>query len=99
MSWGFHPEARREFLESAGYYESQRAGLGRRFVDAVRDAIFRILAHPMMYREIDRGLRQCRVPRFPFGLIYRIRRDKIEIIAVMHLHREPGYWKGRIHNP
>jgi hypothetical protein len=33
----FHPEALNEFLESAGYYESQQPNLGQCFVDAVRE--------------------------------------------------------------
>ncbi|WP_424204564.1 hypothetical protein [Sulfuricaulis sp.] len=32
---------------------------------------------------------------FPYGIIYRVRFDVIEIIAVMHLRRSPGYWKQR----
>ena len=93
--FGFHPEARQEFLESARYYKSQQPGLDRRFVNAVIDAIYRIRNNPLMYREIEVGCRQCRVPRFPYGVIFRLRNDYIEIIAVMHLHRKPGYWKGR----
>jgi len=95
MRYGFHPEARSEFLESVAYYESQRHGLGQRFVDGVQDAVRRIRAHPQMYPAIEGQWRQCRVARFPFGLIYRVRSRRIEIVAVMHLHRRPGYWKDR----
>jgi len=91
----FHPEARAEFLGSIRYYESQQSGLGRRFLDAVTDAIRRVEAHPNRYRVVSGLWRQCRVSRFPFGLIYRVRNDRIEIIAVMHLRRQPGYWEHR----
>lgn len=30
------------------------------------------------------------------GLIYTLIENKIIIIAVMHLHRKPGYWIDRI---
>ncbi|MBI5747427.1 MAG: type II toxin-antitoxin system RelE/ParE family toxin [Nitrospirae bacterium] len=95
IPYGFHPEARSEFHESARYYEFQQCGLGYRFVDAVRDAIQRIRSHPLLYREVEQGFRQCRVVRFPFGIIYRFNKEKVEIIAVMHLRRKPGYWKER----
>ena len=95
MNCWFHPEARIEFLESLIYYESQREGLGRRFLEAVTEAVHRIQAHPNMYRLVDQQWRQCRVPRFPFGIIYRVGNSRIEIIAVMHLHRRPEYWKNR----
>jgi plasmid stabilization system protein ParE len=99
IPFGFHDEARREFRESARYYELQKDGLGSRFVDAVRDAITRIRSHPQLYREIEPGVRQCRTPRFPYGIIYRVRNSTVEILAVMHLHRKPGYWKSRMPVP
>jgi hypothetical protein len=33
---------------------------------------------------------------FPFGVVFRIMPDTYVIIAVMHLHREAGYWKNRV---
>jgi plasmid stabilization system protein ParE len=92
---GFHPEARLEFLQSTTYYETQQPGLGRRFVEAATDVLRRIQARPLLYREIEGGCRQCRIPRFPYGIIYRMRGDRIEVIAVMHLHRLPRYWQDR----
>jgi toxin ParE1/3/4 len=93
--FGFHPEARSEFHESALRYESQQIGLGRRFVEAVRDAIVRIRTQPLLFREIEPGIRQCRTLRFPYGVIYRLKGDTVEVLAVMHLSRKPGYWKHR----
>ncbi len=95
MKCWFHPEARTEFLKSVVYYESQQTGLGHRFLEAVAEAVRRIQAHPDMYHSVGQVWRQCRIPRFPFGIIYRIRNRRIEIIAVMHLHRKPGYWQNR----
>lgn len=92
---GLLPEARLELLESLGHYEAQRNGLGSRFLEAVADSLDRIRRHPEAFREIEAGCRQCRVLRFPYGLVYRLRAEHIEIIAVMHLHRRPRYWEGR----
>lgn len=91
----FHPAARAELLASIRYYEAQKSGLGRRFLESVTEAIPRIEAHPNMYRAVAGTWRQCRVPRFPFGIIYRVKRGNIEIVAVMHLHRDPGYGRNR----
>ena len=96
MKYWFHPAARTELLESVRYYDSQQSGLGRRFLEAVTDAIHRIQAHPRMYHLVSGAWRQCRVPRFPFGIIYRPKDRRIEIIAVMHLHRKPEYWRDRV---
>jgi len=95
MKLWFHSDARTEFLESVRYYEGQRRGLGRRFLVAVTEALQRIQAHPNMCPLVSGTWRQCRVSRFPFGIIYRVQERGLEIIAVMHLHREPGYWRHR----
>jgi toxin ParE1/3/4 len=90
----FHPSAREELVQSARYYQAQTAGLGSRFAAAVQDAVRRIQESPLLYRVIEGDIRRCRVLRFPYGVVYRVR-ERIEVIAVMHLHREPGYWKSR----
>jgi hypothetical protein len=39
----FHPEAEKEFIEAAAYYEQNVASLGERFGSEVRRAIDRLL--------------------------------------------------------
>jgi hypothetical protein len=34
--------------------------------------------------------------RFPYGVIYRASKDRVDVIAIMHLKRRPGYWKSRV---
>src|SRR4051812_19147224 len=92
----FHPAALAEFAEAAHYYNNKQMGLGPRFIDAVESALLRIKNHPLVFRIIAGNLRKCHVIRFPYGVIFREKEDCIEIIAVMHLHRDPEYWKGRV---
>jgi plasmid stabilization system protein ParE len=33
--------------------------------------------------------------RFPYYLIYRERDGAVEVVAVMHARRHPGYWHHR----
>jgi len=40
-------------------------------------------------------IRRALVHRFPYGVLYVLERDRLLIIAVMHLHRQPGYWQNR----
>ena len=91
----FHPAARVELLQSARYYQAQSPGLGRRFAAAVRDAVHRIQEFPLLYPALEADVRRCRVLRFPYGVVYRAKPERIEVLAVMHLHRQPGYWKSR----
>lgn len=89
-------EARAEFTSAAAYYEEQQRGLARRFIAAVDDALRRINRDPLLYRIAEDGVRRCRVHRFPFAVVYRIISGDIEVLAVAHSAREPGYWRERI---
>lgn len=57
---------------------------------------FRISRNPLLYRKIHKNIRKCRLLRFPYGIIFRIQKETVQRIAVMHLKRKPGYWKSRI---
>jgi plasmid stabilization system protein ParE len=94
-SYFFHPEAITEADVAAVFYEERQKGLGARFVAALDDAIDRICRNPKIYKQVEAGARKCRLMRFPYGVIFREGEEAIEIIAVMHLRREPGYWRAR----
>jgi plasmid stabilization system protein ParE len=91
----FHADAEAEMIAAAAYYERQQENLGRRFLASVQDAINRILLNPRLYPAVEPGVRRCLVKTFPFGILFRDRQRRIVIIAVMHLHRDPEYWKKR----
>ncbi|MCE7982712.1 MAG: type II toxin-antitoxin system RelE/ParE family toxin [Caldilinea sp. CFX5] len=95
MNVEFLAEAEEELTQATLYYEAQQDFLGERFLTTVEDTLTRIAAFPQMFHEIEAGIRQARVPSFPYALIYRIRRNTIQVIAVAHLRRSPGYWHGR----
>jgi hypothetical protein len=40
-------------------------------------------------------VRRCLVRVFPYGVLFRVHPEQIVIVAIMHLHRDPGYWKER----
>ena len=92
----FHPEAEAEMMSAAKFYETQQKDLGKRFLASVQDALNRIQVNPVLYQEIEDGVRRCLTMTFPFGVVFQIMPDKYVIIAVMHLHRDPGYWKNRV---
>jgi plasmid stabilization system protein ParE len=94
----FVSAARRDLLDSALYLDEREPGLGTRFLDEVDRALALIREHPRAWNPIGRDLRRCRLLVFPYGLIYRIRDETIEIIAVAHDRRRPGYWRGRLRN-
>lgn len=91
----FHPDAEAEMIEAAAYYEAQQPGLGRRFLASVQDAVNRIVLNPKLYAVVELDVRRCLTKVFPFGVLFREHSNNIVIMAVMHLHRDPDYWKNR----
>lgn len=96
MNYAFHPEAEAEFVQAIDYYEECEAGLGCDFAGEVYSAIERIMVHPQAWPIIDEDARRSLVSRFPFAIIYAELDKKLFILAVMHLHRDPDYWKRRV---
>lgn len=89
MNLEFHPEA-------AVYYEFQVPGLGERCGAGVRRAADLLLQYPELALRVDLELRQLALGRFPFTLIYCVSPDALQIVAIAHQKRRPGYWRTRV---
>ena len=77
--------------------ESSEPGLDYQFAIEIVAAVERIKANPGMWPVLDHQIHRCMVHRFPYGVIYSVdeQRSQVLILAVMHLHRQPGYWSER----
>jgi len=96
MSISFHSEADEEFLAAVVYYDDCEPGLGLDFAREVLATVQNALDYPEMWPEIEPEIRRCLVHRFPYGVLYSLESRGIFILAVMHLHRDPDYWKDRL---
>jgi len=95
MKLRFSRAAETDLAEAAAYYDEQFDGLGARLLDEVEAALGRITAFPEAWQALSENTRRCRLQRFPYGVIYRVKGDEVLVLAVAHLHREPGYWRER----
>lgn len=95
MSFSFHPEAEAEFEAAVAWYEERGTGLGLDFAAEVRGAIGRAVTMPAAWPELEGGVHRVLVHRFPYGVLYATTAESVLILAVMHLRREPGYWRDR----
>jgi len=95
MSFYLHPDAEAELLKAIAYYEEIRTDLGHDFSLEVYSAIQRAVSMPKSWTLIDVNIRRSLVSRFPYGILYSEVNNKIYILAVMNLHRNPDYWKDR----
>jgi plasmid stabilization system protein ParE len=95
MTYSFHPDAEKELEKVEQYYDSISEDLGDRLRAEIEMTLARIVKFPNAWQPLSKAVRRRRLNSFPYGIVYRIKTDEIRILAVMHLHREPGYWRNR----
>lgn len=91
----FHPEALAELEFAVRYYEQQQAGLGDRFTAAIGAATASILDAPLTWPVLEQDVRRKLIRVFPYVILYSIEPSGVLVLAVMHCHQKPGYWRAR----
>jgi len=87
--------AQHELDEAIDYYNFESPSLGNAFLDEILSTLKLILNHPEAWAPSSKRTRRCLTQKFPYGIIYQVRKAEILIIAISHLHRKPNYWKDR----
>jgi plasmid stabilization system protein ParE len=101
MNFRVHEDARAELVGAASSYEAARPGLGTEFTDLVLEAFQQIEIAPRQFAKLESTKltgdirRRLLAPRFPYIIIYEVRADLIEVLAVAHGSRIPDYWAER----
>jgi plasmid stabilization system protein ParE len=91
----FTPDAESDVEEAFQWYESQRRGLGGAFRRALDISVAAIETQPEAYAVIHRNTLRVLLPRFPYGLYYRVFEQSVIVIACMHAKRHPNAWRSR----
>ena len=91
------PETEAELSAAALWYESKCAGLGADFIAVIDGALERIAESPLAFPRWRDGLpyRRLVVWRFPFLIFFTVSAESVDVLAVAHAKRSPGYWVGR----
>lgn len=91
----FHPEAIAEAEAQRLWYDERSHAAAEGFADELEIAFNAIVEAPDRWPLYIEGTRRYLLRRYPFVVVYR-RVDKvIQIIAVAHGRRKPGYWISR----
>jgi toxin ParE1/3/4 len=91
-----HPEADEEFAGAVRYYSEISPDLGVRFYREIEQLFREICAASTRFRKFDPPARRHLSRDFPYSVIFFEKSDYLWIIAVMHMKRHPGYWRGRL---
>ena len=94
----FHPDAREELLEAGLYIKNDDPEEGDLFKLAFAESIDWACSQPLIFRCFEDDFRKVKVGKFRYSLIFRIRGNQVQVLAVAHMSRKPGYWKERVKN-
>ena len=96
MTYYFHPAAEAEHLESVAYFESKRPGLGATYLTEFEKILKEVCKSPTRYAiKLNPDIRHRGMKKFPFTILFREVEGTVQILAVAHHRRRPGYWLGR----
>jgi len=85
----FRRIAKRELDGSITWYEVQRAGLGVEFAVEIETFLLRAAETPEQFPRIRGEIRRAVLQRFPYTLNFVIESERIVILAVFHVKRNP----------
>jgi plasmid stabilization system protein ParE len=93
----FHEEATAEYDAAFDWYLEQSPDAALKFDAEVDRALAQILQTPQRWTVGPYSTRRFLLRRFPFIVIYRqLPSTRIQILAVAHTSRRPGYWMSRV---
>jgi plasmid stabilization system protein ParE len=91
----FHPAAVAEVDAAVQWYAERSPVAARAFAAEVNACVERAREAPERWPRYVHGTRRYLLPHFPYSLVYRVRHGELEIVAVAHHRRRPGYWRSR----
>jgi plasmid stabilization system protein ParE len=89
------PRAELDVAAAYQWYESEQAGLGREFLEELRNAYDRIVEEPLRYQAVRSGIRSALIRRFPYAVYFAVDSDAVVVLAVLHVSRNPAEWQRR----
>jgi len=91
----FHPEAVLEARAAREWYRERSEAAADGFVAELDAAIAQILASPDRWPLYIPPTRRFLFRRYPYFVVYQATENAVQILAVAHGHRRPGYWRAR----
>lgn len=78
-----------EILEAYDWYELQREGLGLDFLNELEGFYTNLLLNPKIYSYFDKPVREGKINRFPYTVVYEVVEDLIIVYSVFMTKQNP----------
>jgi plasmid stabilization system protein ParE len=96
LSIELHPRAIAEAREARRWYEERSPAAAGAFMAELDRAMEQIRQAPDRWPLYLHGTRRYLLKRFPYVIVYREVTESLQIVAVAHGRRRPGYWQRRL---
>ena len=91
----FHPGADAEFEEAMQWYRERNERAAEGFNSAVDAALADIQEHPERWPQFGSRHRHRILKKYPYYIVYKFNDERIDVMAIAHAKRKPGYWSKR----
>ena len=90
-----------EVTKAALWFDGQRAGLGSEFWQSVDAMLAQIEENPLRFAKSEfttpeNDIRLAVIRRFNYVIHFAVELEEVQVAAVAHAGRRPGYWLRRI---
>lgn len=92
----YHPAAFEEIRAADAWYAERSLQALDGFYEELLPALDRLQKEPRLYPPYLCGTQRVVLERYPFSIVFRELLNEIQIIAVAHAKRRPGYWAKRL---
>ena len=90
------PEAMTKAHEAFHWYAKRSQWAADGFIAELDVAVARISEQPRLFAAYLHSTHRYVLKRYPYAVVYREQPDLIQVVAVAHCKRRPGYWKSRV---
>jgi plasmid stabilization system protein ParE len=91
----FSPAASEEAVAAYLWYANRSSKAANGFLNELDAVIARIQSSPQSGGHYLHGTQCHLLRRYPYLVVYRTTERAIQVVAVAHGRRRPGYWKSR----
>jgi plasmid stabilization system protein ParE len=92
----FHEAAEEDLGAALDWYRARSEHAATHFLDEIGHVIERVRQSAQQFPHIVGTARRALLNRFPFALIFRETAGGLEVLAIAHARRRPGYWRNRV---
>ena len=90
-----HPLAADEAEAARSWYFERNGDAAAEFLAELNAAMAAISEAPARWPRLDTRYRRFLLRNFPFSVVYLPLAARVEVIAIAHHRRRPGYWTER----